>query len=239
MGLATAHNTITSKDSLCKWCKATGGWSRAGGFSPTLQCQGFKGHKAPPPPPAAVPSHLTTAMSPTASRKPPCEGVHSSGHPACWSGAGARAREPLGHQSPKGHHVWKQSPQTPTASRDQEKWRISGSAHGFSVLSAFLWKGLRKGRSHCTGGFGTGCLAATQPVTFGGWCWRCSVHLEGVCAAGPGAVCLCWAEPRCPWVSDTAPCSRRWPGGQMPALVGVPVTASRGADQTNQAELCN
>lgn len=111
--------------------------------------------------------------------------------------------------------------------------------HMVSLSSAFLWKGLRKGRSHCTGGFGTGCLAATQLVTFGGWCWRCSVHLEGICAAGPGAVCLCWAEPRCPWVSDTAPCSRRWPGGQMPALVGVPVTASRGADQTNQAELCN
>lgn len=145
MGLATAHNTITSKDSLCKWCKATGGWSRAGGFSPTLQCQGFKGHKAPPPPPAAVPSHLTTAMSPTASRKPPCEGVHSSGHPACWSGAGARAREPLGHQSPKGHHVWKQSPQTPTASRDQEKWRISSSAHGFSVL-CFPVEGAQEGQ---------------------------------------------------------------------------------------------
>nr|XP_047933539.1 uncharacterized protein LOC125184486 [Anser cygnoides] len=48
-GLAAAHDTITSGDSLCKWCKTTGGWSRAGGFSPTSQRHECKGPISPQP----------------------------------------------------------------------------------------------------------------------------------------------------------------------------------------------
>lgn len=182
MGLATAHNRITSRDSLCKWCKTTGGWSRAGGFGPTLQCHGCKGHKAPPPPPAAVPSHLTTAMSPTASRKPPCEGVHSSGHPARWSGARAGASEPLGHRSPKGHHVWKQSPQTPTASRALIKKSGEFQALHMVSLSSLLSCGRGSGRTDPTALGGLGLAAWLPPSRSpsgagagGAWCtWRAS-----------------------------------------------------------------
>lgn len=156
-GLAAAHDTITSGDSLCKWCKTTGGWSRAGGFSPTSQRHECKGRKAPLPPPATVPSHFATAMNPTAGRKPPCEGTHSPGDPARWSGAGAGASEPLGHLSPK------RSPQTPTASRALTRKSGEFQAVQMVSLSSLLSCGRGSGRADPTAMGGLGQAVWLRP----------------------------------------------------------------------------